>query len=160
MTTAVKKGSSRKWMHGLLCGAALAWLPGYSLLAGVLFLPVIAVFFLLETQSMERARMMLPYVFAAAIHPWHVLWDADGSLDVMASLLLDPRTCLLSWGAAAAGWLVLEMTLFMARLYRQYRANRHKTAIEARLKQIEEEWDENPEEPDLSAAARPSIAGG
>lgn len=139
-----------KWTHGLVCGAALAWLPAYSLLIGVLFLPLVIAYFTDTSRNQDMVRMMLPYEFAALIHPLHILWNDEGSLNTTISLLLNPMTSVVGWLSAGAGWFVLEMTLISAKLIRQYQTRSKKAEIAARLKEIHEEWAENPGMPEAS----------
>ncbi len=140
-----------KWSHGLVCGAALAWLPGYSLLTGVLLLPLIMVYMTDASRSQAMVQMMLPYEFAALVHPLHLLWNEDGSLDTAVSLLLNPMTSITGWLAAGAGWFVLEMALLSAKFIRQYQARARKAEIAARLKELQDEWAEDSSVPETSA---------
>ncbi|GBR00772.1 hypothetical protein [Acetobacter oeni] len=153
MTSVVRRGLPMKWSHGLACGAALAWLPGYSLLAGVLMLPLIVVYLTDRSRDQDLVRMMLPYEFAALMHPLHILWNEDGSLEAAISLLLMPETVMIGWCAAGAGWLVLEMALISAKLIRQYKARSKKAEIATRLKELHEEWAEDTSSSEIQPSA-------
>lgn len=146
-TTAQQKrsGSMQKWMQGLLCGAALAWMPGYVLIIGVMLLPALAVYVMDSKRGEASARMMMPYTFAALVHPLHQVWDADGSMEAAINVLMNPVHSVLGWSAAGGGWFVLELSLFGVKLVRQFNARKRKLAIEKRLKSLSDEWDEKPD---------------
>lgn len=145
MTTSVAKGqrgSMSKWMSGLACGAALAWLPGYSMLIGVMLIPLIAVCLLDTSRGEVMARMMMPYAFAALVHPFHMLWDADGSMEAAVTLLMNPMTSVVGWCAAGGGWFVFELAIVGVKLTRQFQVRQRKAAIAKELTALAEEWDE------------------
>ncbi|MFT8895628.1 MAG: hypothetical protein ABF968_01540 [Acetobacter sp.] len=145
MTASVAKGqrgSLTKWINGLACGAALAWLPGYSLLIGVLLIPLIAVCLLDSNRGEVMARMMMPYAFAALVHPFHMLWNADGSMDAAVMLLMNPMTSVVGWCAAGGGWFVFEVAILGVKLTRQFQVRQRKAAIAKELATLAEEWDE------------------
>lgn len=145
MTSTASRMPAMKWSHGLICGAALAWLPGYSLLIGVLLFPLLLVSFTGLIKDQSVVRIMLPYGFAALVHPLHMLWLEDGSFDAAVNLLLDPMTSVVAWGAAAAGWFVLEVSLMGAKLLRYYQVKSRKASVAGRLKALKEEWAETPD---------------
>ncbi|NHN88879.1 hypothetical protein [Acetobacter conturbans] len=138
-----KTASLSRWIQGLLCGAALAWMPGYALLVGVMMLPMIAVYMMDSRRGEASARMMMPYTFAALVHPFHQLWGADGTIDASVMILMNPVTCIIGWCAAGGGWFVLELALFGVKVLRQFQVKKRKREIEKSLKALAEEWDEN-----------------
>ncbi|MBV1836549.1 hypothetical protein [Acetobacter estunensis] len=142
-----------KWWHGLVCGAALAWMPGYALLIGVLLAPVLILHILDFRRSEEMARILAPYAFAALIHPFHQLWSADGTLDAAFAILSDPMTSILSWGATALAWLIFEGGMLGIRLWRQYQMTRQKAEWTARLKAVQDEWGDEEASPPSSVGA-------
>ncbi|GBQ98684.1 GCN5-like N-acetyltransferase [Acetobacter nitrogenifigens DSM 23921 = NBRC 105050] len=152
MTVAARMGHSMKWVHGLACGAALAWLPGYLLLAVVLFLPLIVAYFFDRSQNQALVRMMLPYEFAAAISPMYQLWLSEGSVDTALRLLTDPVVPITAWLSAGLGWFVLEAALLVAKLSKQYSFNKEKNEITRRLKEIADEWDHDPPPSEVGGA--------
>lgn len=135
-----------KWMSGLACGAALAWLPGYSILIGVLLIPMMAVYMLDSNRGEVMARMMMPYAFAALVHPFHMLWDVDGSMEAAITLLMNPMTSVVGWCAAGGGWFVFELSIMGVKFTRQLQVRQRKIAITKELTAIAEEWDEQAED--------------
>ncbi|WP_143217288.1 hypothetical protein [Acetobacter sp. DsW_063] len=144
MTVAARVGHSMKWIHGLACGAALAWLPGYSLLVVILFLPLIIAYFFDRSQDHALVRMMLPYEFAATISPMHQLWLSEGAVDTALRLLMDPVVLITAWLSAGLGWFVLEAALLVAKFSKQYKSSKEKNKITRRLNEISDEWDHDP----------------
>lgn len=135
-----------RWIHGLLCGAFLAWLPGYSLLVGVILAPSLLVYLLDSSRGEETSRVMLPYAFAVLVHPFHLLWMEDGSLNAAISILMNPFTSIYGWGAAATGWFMLELSLVGGRLMRQLKIKRLQGKLARELKDLQDEWDGDPNE--------------
>jgi hypothetical protein len=131
-----------KWVNGLACGAALAWLPGYSLLIGIMLVPLITVYMLDSNRGEMMARMMMPYAFAALVHPFHMLWNADGSMEAAIMLLMNPMTSVVGWSAAGGGWFVFELAIVGVKLTRQLQVRQRKAAITKELAALSDEWDE------------------
>lgn len=98
------------WLQGLLCGAMVTLATPTALLVGVLLAPALVAVALDHEPGRPRARSIALCGMAAAVGPLRTLWTTSHSLATATALLGDVRVIGTAWSAAAAGWLLAEIT--------------------------------------------------
>lgn len=78
--------------------------------------------------------------FAGTVPAWFGLWEAGHRLQDALSLLMQPRTLILAYGAAGVGWLIYNyVTPFVARII-VLRSERRLREIERMQKEYVRKW--------------------
>jgi len=137
---------------GIGFGLGIALVPGLGLVVIVLLAPA-AVGALLDRdpgRPLLRA-MMLPACAAALLPVWQT-WRLGAGFGAGMSILSDPATIGWPWVAAAGGWLAAQAGESLAVLLMGLRAARRKSALEARLAELDAEWGD-PDRRDTGASA-------
>jgi len=98
------------WLQGLLCGALVTLATPTALLLGVLLAPALVALLFDREPGRPRARSISLCGLAMTIEPLRTLWTTDHSMATATALLADLRIVGTAWGAAAAGWLLVEVT--------------------------------------------------
>jgi hypothetical protein len=98
------------WLQGLLCGAMATLATPTALLLGVLLGPALLAIALDHEPERPRARSIALCSMAAAVDPLRTLWTSGHSMAAAGALLGDLRIVGTAWSAAAAGWLLAEVT--------------------------------------------------
>jgi hypothetical protein len=128
------------WLQGLACGALLAFAPAMALLLGVLLAPAIACFAADMEQGRGATRSVAIACVAGALSPaWH-LWLAGNAFGVAITLLCDPLTLVLAWGAGACAWALCQVVPALLQSLWSVRETLRTHKIEAEMKRIREEW--------------------
>ena len=104
------KQRSLIWLQGLLCGAMVTLATPTALLLGVLLGPALLAAIFDHEPGRPRARSIALCSMAAAVRPLRTLWTTGHSLATATALLGDLRVVGTAWSAAAAGWLLAEIT--------------------------------------------------
>jgi hypothetical protein len=98
------------WLQGLLCGAMATLATPTALLLGVLLGPALLAIALDHEPGRPRARSIALCSMAAAVDPLRTLWTAGHSMATAGALLGNLQIVGTAWSAAAAGWLLAEVT--------------------------------------------------
>jgi hypothetical protein len=81
-----------------------------ALLLGVLLAPALLASVLDREPGRPRARSIALCSMAASVKPLRTLWTAGHTLGTATALLGNVEVVGLAWSAAAAGWLLAEVT--------------------------------------------------
>ncbi len=130
-----------KIIAGIAAGFGLALYPAYVILTVILCVPVIIAFVAGGEKGGRMAWFMLPYVVAAAVHPFHQLWNGYGDITCMFSILTTSPAIPEVWLAAASGWLVPEFLATGSRIGEMVRIYRRRHVVTTRIKKLQAEWD-------------------
>jgi hypothetical protein len=98
------------WLQGLLCGAMATLATPTALLLGVLLGPALLAVVLDHQPGRPRARSIALCGMAAAVSPLQILWTTGHTIATATALLGNLRIVGMAWSAAAAGWLLAEIT--------------------------------------------------
>ena len=128
------------WMQGLLCGGLVALLPPTALLLGALLGPALVALFLDGQPGKPIARSVLLCTLAACIKPVRMLWAAGHGMAASIALATDADIVGTAWAAAAAGWLLAEMTPLAVRVVLEALSLSQAARLRARRAAVAEEW--------------------
>jgi hypothetical protein len=131
---------SRLWLHGLLCGAAVAIAAPAALLAAVLGLPALLAWLLGGARSRPLARGLALAATAAALPALAALWRAGITWPACLDLLSESRRLAFAWAMQAGFWLLGELAPLAIRLALDAAAARTAMRLRARRAAYEEEW--------------------
>jgi hypothetical protein len=98
------------WLQGLLCGAMVTLATPTALLLGVLLGPALLAILLDHEPGRPRARSIALCSMAAAVDPLRTLWTSGHTVATATGLLSNWQILGTAWSAAAAGWLLAEVT--------------------------------------------------
>ena len=98
------------WLQGLVCGGLVTLATPTALLLGVLFGPALLATMLDRQFGRPIARCIALGSLSAVVAPIRTLWSAGQTMDAALVLASDAETIGWAWGAAAAGWLMVELT--------------------------------------------------
>ncbi|WP_158745869.1 hypothetical protein [Acidisphaera sp. L21] len=133
------------WLQGVICGVAVAVVPGTALMIGVLMAPAFATYAMEQGKTRPLARGMMLRGAACTFMPLRVLWEHGGSLDASLDLLSDPGRPLLAWTACGAGWLAGQLADILTRLALDARSARALRQLTQERDKLIVEWtDEQP----------------
>jgi putative effector of murein hydrolase LrgA (UPF0299 family) len=127
------------WL-GLACGAVVTLVTPTALLAGALLAPGLAALATDHTPGRPVARCVLLSGLAATVAPVRELWEEGHTLAGSLALLTDPSTVGVAWTAAAAGWLLCELTPIFVRLMLDAGARSKTARLRAARERLETEW--------------------
>jgi hypothetical protein len=108
--TTAPRQHSLIWLQGLLCGAMATLATPTALLLGVLLGPALLAVVLDHQPGRPRARSIALCGMAAAVSPLQILWTTGHTIATATALLGNLRIVGMAWSAAAAGWLLAEIT--------------------------------------------------
>jgi hypothetical protein len=134
------KASAIGWMQGLACGGLVAVLPPTALLLGALLGPALAALFLDRQPGKPVARSVLLFALAASVRPIRMLWVAGHTMATSIVLATDPDIVGTAWAAAAAGWLLAELTPLAVRIVLEAISRAQATRLLAARAALAEEW--------------------
>jgi hypothetical protein len=134
------KSNALMWIQGLLCGGLVAMLPPTALLLGVLLGPALLGLFLDSQPGKPIARSVLLCSLAASVKPVRMLWAAGHSMAASMALATDADIIGTAWAAAAAGWLLAELTPIGVRVVLEAMSLRQAARLRAVRAALAEEW--------------------
>lgn len=126
---------------GIGFGLGLALVPGLGVVTVVLLAPAVAGALLDRDPGRPLLRAMMLPASAAALIPLWETWRMGGGLGAGLAVLSDPAALGWPWIAAACGWLAAQAGESMALLLMGLRTRRRRSALEARLAELNAEWD-------------------
>ena len=113
---AERAGRSLVLLQGLLIGALVALATPSALLFGVLLAPGLVALALDQSPGRPIARAMLLFGLAATIAPLTFLWKSGHTLELATTQIADAQVVAAAWSAAAAGWLVAQLSPLAVRM--------------------------------------------
>jgi hypothetical protein len=128
------------WLQGLLCGAVATLATPTAVLLGVLLGPALLALVLDRQSGRPKARSVALCSMAASIDPLRTLWVTDHSMATAAALLGNPRIVAAAWSAAAAGWLLAEVTPIAVRVVLDALSISRAARLRAARARLAEEW--------------------
>jgi hypothetical protein len=94
----------------LLCGAVVTLATPTALLLAVLLGPSLLAVLFDHEPGRPRGRSIALYSMAAVIGPLQTLWTTGHTMATATALIGNLRVVGMAWSAAAAGWLLGEIT--------------------------------------------------
>ena len=134
------KSNALMWIQGLLCGGLVAMLPPTALLLGVLLGPALLGLLLDNQPGKPIARSVLLCTLAASVKPVRLLWGAGHTMAASMALATDADIIGTAWAAAAAGWLLAELTPVAVRVVLEAMSLRQAARLRAVRAALAEEW--------------------
>jgi hypothetical protein len=134
------RSNALMWMQGLACGGLVAVLPPTALLLGVLLGPALVALYLDRQTGKPIARSVLLCTLAASVKPVRLLWAAGHTMGASMALATDADTVGTAWAAAAAGWLLAELTPVAVRVVLEGMSLRQAARLRAVRAALAEEW--------------------
>ena len=128
------------WLQGLLCGAMATLATPTAVLLGVLLGPAMLALLFDGEPGRPRARSIALCSMAAAIDPLRTLWLAGHNLTTASALLGNFRVIATAWTAAAAGWLLAELTPLAVRAVLETLAITRTARLQADRDRLVEDW--------------------
>jgi hypothetical protein len=107
---ATSRQHSLVWLQGLLCGAMAALATPTALLLGVLLGPALLAVVFDREPGRPHARSIALCSMAGSVDPLRTLWTVGHSMATATSLVSNVQVVGTAWSAAAAGWLLAEVT--------------------------------------------------
>lgn len=98
------------WLQGLLCGALATVATPTAVLLGVLLGPALLAMLLDREPGRPTGRSVALFAMAASVAPLKTLWVAGHTMTEATALLGDMQIIATAWSAAAAGWLLAQLT--------------------------------------------------
>ena len=132
--------TGRGLILGLVCGIALAAMPGFAALGAILMAPGIFACMFDAAPGKPSARAVLLLGVATAIAPGFALWSDGVSVPSAIALATQPPTIGLSWSAQGAGWLAMELAPALVRAVLEATARARALALRRMRGRIEAEW--------------------
>ncbi len=131
---------SRTWLHGIVCGAIVAALPGVAVIAATLLLPAVAYRLAYGTDREGPARAMLLVSAAGLFAPLRLLWDQGGTLSAALDVLSDPARPLLAWCGCGVGWLTCLVAETLVRVAAVSRREQTLRLVTKEREALIQEW--------------------
>jgi hypothetical protein len=128
------------WLSGLACGVLAALVPGIAAVAAGLLAPGLAALKFDREPGRPVARTVLTCGLAGCVHPVITLWNTGQSFDTAIAIVTDPTTIGIAWSAAAAGWLLTQITPLAVRAALEGVALARSTRLRAARSRIAEAW--------------------
>jgi hypothetical protein len=129
------------WLQGLLCGAMVTLATPTALLLGVLLAPALVAIVLDREPGRPRARTIALCSMAASIDPLRMLWTVGHSTATATALLGNLQVVGTAWSAAAAGWLLAEITPVIVRAALEALSIARSTNLRAERTKLIETWE-------------------
>lgn len=137
---AAPRQHSTVWLQGLACGAVATLAPGFALLLALLLAPGLVTLLFDREPGRPVARSVLLSGLAASMPPLRALWAAGQSLAAALALMGDVEAVGTAWSAAAAGWLLAELTPLAGRLVLETLARARVARLRAERERLVETW--------------------
>lgn len=131
---------SLAWAQGLLCGALVAMAPALAVLLGVLAAPVWLGFALERAAGRPVLRCVALCTAAACVGPVRAFWSGGHGMGAALALVTDGRVVAATWGAGAAGWVLVELCPLGARLALEATTQARIVRLRARRTQLAKAW--------------------
>jgi hypothetical protein len=128
------------WLSGLTCGVLAAVAPRIATVAAGLLLPGAVALKLDREPGRPVARTVLTCGLAGCVRPVIALWNAGQSFDTAMAIVTDPGVIGIAWGAAAAGWLMTQVSPLVVRAALEAAALARATRLRALRGRIAEAW--------------------
>jgi hypothetical protein len=112
-----------------------------ALLLGVLLAPALIAIVLDREPGRPRARTIALCSMAASIDPLRMLWTAGHSIATATALLGNLPVVGTAWSAAAAGWLLAEITPVIIRAALEAFSIAQSTRLRAERTKLIEAWE-------------------
>jgi hypothetical protein len=132
--------SSLVWLQGLLCGAMVTLAPPTALLLSVLLAPALLAVLLDREPGRPRVRSIALCGMAAAIEPLRTLWTTGHTMATATTLLSSLQVVGTAWSAAAAGWLLAEITPIAVRAILEALSIARSARLRAERVRLVEAW--------------------
>ena len=129
------------WLQGLLCGAMVTLATPTALLLGVLLAPALLAIVLDREPGRPRARTIALCSMAASVEPLRMLWTVGHSTATASALLGNMKILGTAWSAAAAGWLLAEITPVIIRATLEALSMARSTRLRAERAKLVEAWE-------------------
>jgi hypothetical protein len=124
----------------LACGVLAAIAPGIATLAAGLLIPGLVALKLDQDPGRPIARTVLTCGLAGCVQPVITLWNMGQSFDTAIAILTDPTAIGIAWSAAAAGWLLTQITPLAVRAALEATALARSTRLRAMRSRTAETW--------------------
>jgi hypothetical protein len=134
------KTGSLVWVQGLACGVLAALAPSLALMVGVLLGPGILALALDHEQGKPVARAVLLCGLAACVDPVRRLWTSGHGMEIGTALISDIGTVGGAWSAAAAGWIISELTPIGVRAVLEAGTMTRAARLRSQRGKLAEEW--------------------
>ncbi len=128
------------WLSGLACGVLAAVAPGIATVAAGLLLPGAVALKLDREPGRPVARTVLTCGLAGCVQPVIALWNSGQSFDTAIAIVTDPGVLGVAWGAAAAGWLMTQLSPLLVRAALEAAALARASRLRAMRGRIAEAW--------------------
>jgi hypothetical protein len=140
------------WLSGLACGVLTAIAPGITILGAGLLVPGVVALRLDREPGRPVARTVVTCGLAGCVQPVITLWNAGQSFDTAIAIVTDPTTIGIAWSAAAAGWLLTQVTPLAVRAALEAAALARSTRLRAARSRTAETWGLDPAASDQTKA--------
>jgi hypothetical protein len=140
LVTRQPRQHSLTWLQGLLCGAMVTLATPTALLLGVILGPALLAVLLDHEPGRPRARSIALCSMAAAVDPVRALWTSGHSMAVATALAGNVRVVGTAWTAAAAGWLLAEITPIVVRMALEALSIARAARLRAERARLVEAW--------------------
>jgi hypothetical protein len=114
--------------------------PGIATVAAILLAPGVVALRLDREPGRPVARTVLTFGLASCVHPVITLWNTGQSFDTAIAVVSDPVTLGIAWSAAAAGWLLTQLTPLAVRAALEAAALARSARLRAARSRIAETW--------------------
>jgi hypothetical protein len=140
LVTRQPRQHSLTWLQGLMCGALVTLATPTALLLGVLLGPALLAILLDHEAGRPRARSIALCSMAATVDPMRTLWTAGHSMAAAIALVGNARVVGTAWTAAAAGWLLAEVTPIVVRVALEALSITRAARLRAERARLVETW--------------------
>ncbi len=128
------------WVQGLACGALLTFAAPTLLMLVVVLAPT-GLCLLAEPRSGRgQARAVALGCAATALGPVWRLWMAGDRLDQALTILTEPATLCMAWGAGATAWAMCQITPVAIRVLWDAKEAAKSRALKAELETLRSTW--------------------
>lgn len=146
--TAPPRQHSLVWLQGLLCGALAALATPTALLMGVLLGPALLAMLLDGEPGKPTGRSVTLCAMAASVDPLKTLWTTGHTMATASALLANLEVIGTAWSAAAAGWLLAQVTPIAVRTALEALGIARSARLRSERARLVEEWGLEAERPD------------
>ena len=133
-------GSNFKLLLIIFLLAAFVVVPGSALIFAAGMIPTVAVSLIDPYRAKFRTRCVGALNFAGTIPFMMALWGGQNSFGQALSLLADPMTWLVMYGAAGMGWMLYSGLPSMGGGFILYNAEQRIATLRGRQKELRSEW--------------------
>ena len=137
----VRKGSKKRTFMMVMLLLVLTPVLRYGMLIFVLgMLPWLVATYVDDTQERNPSRVMLACNFSGVMPIMTALWKKGISFDNMWSVMMDPSSWLIMYGAAAFGWVLLWFFPVAVHFVLDLFQNSNVHGLKKRQQDIVDEW--------------------